>query len=89
MSMERIDSSVVIPPEQWILVESRQKHELNKWKHVAATALVFIGFAVICAAMVLPYPFMDPFREKAWTLFTVLVSSAAAYLYSVRDENSS
>jgi len=53
------------------------------------TAQIIVGVGLVVAAVVLfcPIPWLTDFHQNAWTLITVIVSSALGFLYSARDKN--
>ena len=79
-----LHSIEVLSPDSVNPVEHSQM--LDRWKHWAAICVLGFGFLIVCAVILLPFEAFDQVREKAWTLFTVLLSSAAAYLYSANEE---
>lgn len=81
---ELIRSESEIPPRDLRVIQHTQKVE--RWKHIGAFALLACGFIVLGITILSPCDQFDEYREKAWTLLTVLLTSVVAYLYSFRDE---
>lgn len=84
LAPDKINSADVIPPGELKLIEHSQW--IDRWRHQTSAILIGASFLVICATILLPYHVLDPYREKAWTLLTVMVSSAVAFLYSSSGE---
>lgn len=83
---EKIDlqSDELIPPGDLKIIEHLQT--IDRWKHLVASIVIIVGFIVLCAAILLPIEAFEPYRDKAWTLFTVVVSGAGAYVFSAMDD---
>ena len=67
-------------------VAERRHRQNTAWiKLLAASALVASGFCLAVYVFLNASPQLDKFRDNAWTLVTVIVSSALGYLYGARE----
>ena len=67
------------------IAERRHRHNTALIKLLAASVLVAAGFCLAVYVFLNATPALDKFRDNAWTLVTVIVSSALGYLYGARE----
>ena len=67
------------------LAERRHRQNTAWIKLIAASGLVAAGFCLAVYVFLNGAPQLEKFRDNAWTLVTVIVSSALGYLYGVRE----
>ena len=65
----------------------QHRHITSYVKLWAATVLVAAGFAMAIYVFLSGSAQVEKFRDNAWTLLTVIVSSALGYLYGSRDRD--
>lgn len=88
MTPEKISSEQQIPKGTVELpAELRHRHRTTIFKLVAAMGLVAIGLILAISVVLGANPSLDSSRDKAWTLVTVIVSSALGYLYGSRERD--
>jgi len=67
--------------------EQKHRHYITYAKLSAAIVLVGAGSVLAVCVLFSTSSGLDNFRQNAWTLLTVIVSSALGYLYGTRERD--
>ncbi|GEM_PF-4484049 len=85
---EKIESSDIVAKDNLEATpEQKHRHTTAFVKLWAAIVLVVTGSILAVCVLFSTSPGLDNFRQNAWTLLTVIVSSALGYLYGTRERD--
>jgi hypothetical protein len=77
-------SEDLVRPDLIKLLDHVQR--VDQWRNWAAIGVTMAGFSAVCAAIFLPWPYLEPFRDKAWTVLTIMIGGAGTYLFSRKSD---
>lgn len=80
----KIKSDEIVPNDD---VSLPHKIWVERLKLQAAVYIVCAGFIAAVAVLIVPIAKLDELHQNAWTLITVIVSSALGFLYAARDKD--
>lgn len=85
---EKIQSDDVVAAGKFEATpEQKHRHSIAYAKLSAAIILVATGSVLATCVLFSTSSGLDNFRQNAWTLLTVIVSSALGYLYGTRERD--